>query len=415
MEDSPRESRPDSTEAPQPGASSPEDTSPIPLVAGGHSSRLHRATNLLSLGQVQEAAALCREEVAENPRCADAYALLAMAEEQAGNLHLAVEVYEELLRLDPDRRLEAEHLEELRQELEEVEAEEPSPEEREEQLRRLQPVAWIVLIGAALFLVSSLGLFLVVRHRVADTQAQYKTALGAGAYYYQTAQYTSAMAWFGEALRLRPGDVAAREWYAAAYRQSRLLASRARVTQSRLASRLSPFKPVPIGEPAAAQDTTRPEPPSVTVAPPPLITGGPRQPVSPPPSPDEGTGGFLPPPTDEGRGLIFPPRPAVVPSESSPPPAETPAPVEQPQPIIKITVSDRPTPVISAQERGDNLRAQGKRLYQEGNYAEAISTYQQALAAYREELSAHPEKRPALDSSIATIQAEIRLCEKSLQ
>ena len=110
-------------------SASPEDTSQLPVVEPPHPSRLHRATNLLALGRIGEAAVLCREELEEYPASADAYALLAMAEEQAGNRHLAIGLYEQLLELDPEREVEAERLEALRREMEELAAQEPSPEE----------------------------------------------------------------------------------------------------------------------------------------------------------------------------------------------------------------------------------------------------------------------------------------------
>ena len=157
----------------------------------------------------------------EYPASADAYALLAMAEEQAGNRHLAIGLYEQLLELDPEREVEAERLEALRREMEELEAQEPSPEEKEEHLRRLQPLALVILTAAAVLLIMSLALLLVVRHRNQVIHRQYQQAMDAGNQYYGQGQYAQAAAQYAQAARLRPKDAPANSNYNAALRQAR--------------------------------------------------------------------------------------------------------------------------------------------------------------------------------------------------
>lgn len=269
MDDSRTEVLPVTQEPTVPEASNPEDTSALPAVALPPS-RLHRATNLLALGRVHEAAELCREELEVRPDSADAYALLAMAEEHAGNRHLAIELYEELLALDPTREAEAERLEELRREVEELEAQEPTEEEREEQLRRMQPVALVILIGAATLLLMSLVLLLVVRHRNAVVSERYGQAMQYGVSYYQQGYYAQSAGYFAQAVALRPKDEKARGWYEAAYRQAQATGLPANQIPQLYAPTQNPFAPIPVG-PATAPAGVMPMPPPTTGPP---VAGG---------------------------------------------------------------------------------------------------------------------------------------------
>jgi len=410
--------QPDTEETPRANQPTPEDTSQLPAVEPAHRSRLHRATNLLALGQVHEAAALCREELAETPDSLDAMALLAMAEEQAGNRTLAIELLEELLRLDPTRIAEAQHLEELRQELEELESEQPTPEEQEENLRRLQPIALIVLAGAAVCLVASLALLLVVRHRAAQVEARYRTAMQAGEYYYRSGYYPEAMWYFAQAAQIKPHDGTARQWWYTAAQQASRSTSNPSVALPSFNPANPPFPPVPLG-PTAPPPTTSSSPPT------PSPSYEPPPPVRLPPRPVGTEPGFEPAPLPEtpSQEPITPPVPvpqspgagATPQTPATPATPETPTekPAE-PQPMIKIETVERPAGAsrTSARQRGDNLRAEGDRLYREGAFSAAAKAYRSAISAYEAARNEHPEQRRALDSTISSLQAKVDLCEK---
>ncbi|HEY3396517.1 MAG TPA: hypothetical protein VGM19_02560 [Armatimonadota bacterium] len=390
---------------------SPEDTASLPVVAAAPSTRLPRATNLLALGQAAEAAALCREELVLDPASTEAYALLAIAEEQAGNRDVAIEMYEELLRLDPDRPVEAEHLAALRCEAEELRAEEPSPEEQEERLRRMQPLALIIMAGAVVCLLAALTLMIVARHRAADTRQAYAVAMQTGYQYYQGGYYRDSMNLFAEAVRLFPRDAAARQWYAYADQQARATGTYAATAPPLINPAAQPFAPVPLGNGAPPAAGTLPPPPG-GLTPPPTVRGSTRAtdwgdvPALPPTEP---TGGQpiiqpVPPPGGNQPPVQAPP----VPTESAPPPPA------EPQPMIKIERVDTPrrAGADSALQKADGLRAQGDGLAKQGQYGEALSAYQGALAAYEKAKAAQPERGSTIDSRIGSVQAKIRLCKQ---
>ncbi len=409
----------------------PDSTSTLPAVEPPHRSRLHRATNLLALGQHHEAAELCREELEEYPDSLDAYALLAMAEEQAGHRAFAIDLLEELLRLDPTRTAEAEHLAELRREQEELEAEQPSPEEREEQIRRLQPVALLVLAGATVCLLCSLALLVIVRHRAAVAQARYATAMQYGDQYYRAGNYPEAMGWYAQALNVAPKDATARNRYALAVQASQMSGSWEPASPVTINPAANPFPPVPIGPQPQPPTGATPGPgafpsPAQPYAPPPSVRGSDRGGT--PSGPDWEQREPIPGPTTPG--LIEPPPPP--PTASTQPAATQPAgtspgnaatgstpsgsalPPSDPG-QIKIERVDRPVSQPSAQQKGDNLRAEGQRLYGEGQYGAAARSFRAAIAAYEAAKADHPEQRRSLDSAIQSLQAQINLCEKHSQ
>ena len=62
---------------------------------------LREATNLLMAGKSREVARLCHQVIEREPQNIAVYELLAMAEEENGNLHLALQAYEQVVALDP--------------------------------------------------------------------------------------------------------------------------------------------------------------------------------------------------------------------------------------------------------------------------------------------------------------------------
>jgi len=408
----------------------PDSTSALPVVEPAPSrSRLHRATNLLALGQHHEAANLCREELEEYPDSLDAYALLAMAEEQAGHRGFAIELLEELLRRDPTRTAEAEHLEELRREYEELEAEQPSEEEKEQQIRRMQPVALIVLAGAAVCLLCSLGLLIVARHNAGVARTRYASNMQAGDYYWQQGYYSDAMGWYAQALSIFPKDKVARDKYAQAVQASRMSGSWQPTTPAPPISinpNANPFAPVPIGpvpgstttpgpgnfptptsspgyqppptvsgparnsggNPWDQGETTPTPPPGNVITPPPIEFGPPGGPAT----TDTGTSGTSA--SGTGTGRTAPPSPP-------PPPGE-----------IKVDLVDRPRPRANSLTRSESLRSEGQRLYGEGQYAAAAKSFRSAVSAYEAAKADHPDQRRTIDSTIQSLQAQIRVCEK---
>ncbi len=417
----------------------PDSTSALPVVEPPARSRLHRATNLLALGQHHEAAALCREELEDYPESVDAYALLAMAEEQAGHRALAVELLEELLRLDPTRTAEARHLEELRRELAELQAEQPSPEEKEEQIRRLQPVAMIVLLGAAVCLLASLTLLIVVRHRAGVARERYQANMQAGDYYWQYGMYAEAMGWYAQALSIAPKDKVARDRYARAVQASRMSGSWQPTTPAppiTIDPNANPFAPVPIGpQPTTGQPGGAGGFPSATATPgnvypaPPSVTGTDRtgggnnlwNQTEPTPTPPGGVIGPPPPPPPPPTGESTPATgdPIQVGSGESPGAPATGASgagtgeTTRPRPPgeIKVETVDRPRPRTDSLAQAENLRAEGQRLYNAGQYGAAAKSLRAAVSAYQNARTEHPERQSAIDRTIQSLQAQIKVCE----
>jgi tetratricopeptide (TPR) repeat protein len=390
VDDSRTQILPITPEEAAPTSPNPEDTSELPIVEAPRPNRLPRATNLLALGRVQEASVLCREELEDDPVSVEAYALLALAEEQAGNRHLAVELYEKLLALDPTRELEAERLEELRGEVAELDAEAPTPEEKEQQLRRLQPVALIILAAAAVLLIMSVGLLLIVRHRNGVTLAQYQQAMQAGSGDYNYGYYAQAAGFFVQALRLRPQDQNARAWYDASIREATAAGTPASQLPQFYAPNTSPFAPVTVGAtgegnamppslPGPGPDGSYPEPT-------PNTSGNPWDQTEPSP--------VVPP--DHSSQMINPPTPPPTPPPTSVQTGGTgtavppPAPPSEEQPMIKVTVSGHRAPGAAAAARAQDYRRQGDQALAAGNTSAALSAYQQAVTAYQAEETAHP-------------------------
>jgi tetratricopeptide (TPR) repeat protein len=400
---------------------SAEDTSALPVVEEApHRSRLHRATNLLALGQAHEAANLCREELEDFPESGDAYALLAMAEEQAGHRALAIDLLQELLLLDPTRAMEAEHLAELQREQEELEAQEPTAEEKEEQIRRLQPVALLMLAAAAVCLLASLVALGVAHHHRTQALAAYDQAMTYGAWNMNYHFYPEATGWYAQALRLYPDDPAARARYAQAVQAAQ--ASGQPVTAAPPVSinpNASPFPPVTIGPPSGATNALGagdfPTPPGTT--PPSLVRGNqPGAGGNGTPTPD-----WTPEPTPTPPGRLNPPLinppatpPTNPPAGSVPPPPPPPPP---PKPRGQITI-ENVTPAAGAGDsldQADGLRARGGDQENQGQYSAAAKSFRAAVSAYKSAQAQHPGQRQAIQTSIDSVQAQINVCEKRSQ
>ncbi len=112
---------------------------------------LREATNLLMAGKSREVARLCHQVIEHDPQNIAGYELLGMAEEENGNLHLALQAYEQVVALDPERKADKEKVLALRERL----AEEPTePEdEQDRRLKLLNRWATVALVASLLLLI----------------------------------------------------------------------------------------------------------------------------------------------------------------------------------------------------------------------------------------------------------------------
>ena len=191
------------------------DTAQIAPVRGLDTEKLLRqATNLLSEGRIEPAIQLCQQVIRENPETTDAYVLLGMAQEEQGNLHLAIEAYQQAVTIEPERTSEQQRIARLEERL----AEEASVAEPDQQrVRRLARLAPVVLAVAVAFLVLAGTAALIVRVRqarqMAAQQQAYQAAMQQGQDLVAGGHYDQAIAAFRKAWQVRPDDSAARKWW----------------------------------------------------------------------------------------------------------------------------------------------------------------------------------------------------------
>ncbi len=395
---------------------------------------LNRATELLAQDRVQEAVEACHEALQAYPSSPEAYSLLGMAEEEAGNLKLAIEAYEEAVRLDPGRIAERERIAQLQAQIRAY-----APQERPASVppptQTLQRAAPIVLTAAAAVLIVVVGLLLVLHARQVRIARQMETTfqeqLAKGQDAVRTGNYDAAIEWFQQALATKPNDETAREWLTWTQRQKQMEARYAQwqwMTQGgKIIGGANVLPPTPIV----------PSSPPVTgtgrrVSPPPSDISSRRHAVWPTPTVSETTRDSLPP----GPSPIVPPagtepgggsatgttaptpvtqQPAptqpVQPAQPSSPPTTPTAPESRGE--ITITRSERPAATTPSKPvSGLQLRNQADKLRQQGDTTAAIATYKKAIAALQQEIQDNPalaaSKRIAIEScrmAIESIQA----------
>ncbi len=384
------------------------DTAQIePVVEPDIGGLLRRATNLLSEGRLEPAIGLCQQVIRENPEATDAYVLLGMAQEEQGNLHLAIEAYEQALSIDPERSTERDSIARLEEQLaEEAVAREPE----RGRLQRLARVAPIVLGVAVAFLVivGAAALILRIRHgrQIAAQQEAYQAAMQQGQDLIAEGHYEEAIAAFRKACQVWPDDLTARKWWRRAYTLAGQQVEYEGYVQRSGAGKLSlkpaanPFAPVPIG-PQSAQ------PKSSSTA------GGTSLPTSSIPAWD------MPPPTPPGQEGPGPLQlPEDLPTGEAGSNASTTGPDiaapsaggtnQRPEGEITIWVSE-PQQQRRSGSTGDELRAAADRLRYDGRYPEAIQKYQQAREQYHREGQQDPITAPAKKSAIESCDQSIKI------
>jgi len=403
-------SRPDGTELEETTRLAAVDSDWLPRV-------LREATNLLMAGKSREVARLCHQVIEREPQNVAAYELLAMAEEENGNLHLAIQAYEQVAALDPERKADKEKALALRERLAEEQTE--PEDEQSRRLRLFNRWATVALVASLLLLMGVVITVFVLRarstHLAQGKQEQAFAAYVARGKQLMAAQrYEEAMAAFHEADQIRPGDAGAGKLYQEAYRQycaALIQDYRSLGGKLSLEPRPNPFQPIWVGpREAGASDSSAtgyradryvPSPPDTRVAnlPRPLAYG------------QEDPLDFLP---DDASDLVesgtAPPTNPDAP-EQSPPPSQ--GHDQQTTSQISIWV-DQPASGSAARQSAEALRREADDLRAQGNYREAIAKYQTAEQRYNQEIEQDPPAKAAKQTAIKSIRQSIKVCEERI-
>ncbi len=390
--------------------SEPDETTSLLAVTSDWSGDLLRqATNLLMAGKSREVARLCHEITDREPHNVAAYELLGMAEEENGNLHLAIQAYEQVVALEPGRNLEKEKISALRERL----AEQPPEQEEDEETRRIKRLnrwATVVLAASLMLLILAVTAMFAVRARNARLAQEreeqvFAAAMTRGRKLLEQERYDRAVLAFRDADRIKPGNSQARELWREAYQEHRAAVDRDKRSMGgklSLEIRQNPFQPVWIGPKETSSSAT--------------ASSGDRPIVPPPPV----RVGELPPPLSEGEQdpLGFLGTGTSEPVEDSvpiAPPPELLPPVDEgiPRPatgVINIWVGE-PTETVAPRSSADKLRLDADNLRHLGKLDQAKAKYEQAIVQYREEIGKDPSTRTVKEVAIETVQRSIGLCE----
>ncbi len=390
----------------------PDDTAQIPAVRSEWSREaLRRAANLLMAGKSREVARLCNEVIDAEPQNVAAYELLAMAEEESGNLHLALQAYERIVALDPGRNFEEEKISALREQL----AAEP-PEAEDEESRHLKSLnrwATVALVGSLLLLVAVVGSLFVIKARnarlVQHRQEQaFAAAVTRGEGLLEAGRYAQAIRSFQQADQIKPQNRRVYELWTKAYREYLAALERDQLSMGgklALDSRPNPFEPVWIGpRPDSSADAT-------------AARGGARQYVPPPPMWE----GELPPPLPDGQqGPLedflrpdereSPDEAATNPNILEPPATGGPGSPRKTAGDINIWVE--PSPTRAAVARADELRVEADNQRRRGNYEKALGGYTEALERYQQEIKEDPSTAAGKRAAIESVKKAIKACEQ---
>lgn len=444
------------------GLSSPAERDPA-----GHTDALavqpeHTPAGLIDLaatqlaeGQSAPAVENCRRAIALSPGEVEAHAILGMAYEQAGDLAAALEAYETVVLLAPERNVERQKAALLRLRL----GDHPAPvatasrPHREStfwpdlvarvhaQVAKNPPVYAGVASGVAMLLILTIIVSCAGRasHR-RQVQAQYQGEVALADQALTEQRYAEAVAHYAAAYRLKPGDEALRQNWQRAYELSQQPSGDPEALRiAQLPKYIpnpggtNPFAPVPIGGYAGqgVPVPLAPTPEQAATAPPPTVTSHPPtqfQPVRdevrtlPPPTaptlPGGRAGRPLPSPFGVKQPITPVPERVTKPATTTPPPA-----VDNthrgPAGDITIWASDTPAPRPTAAARpaavsneAETLRAQGESAAAAGNVQEAISRLQSATSAFDERAQRDPGSAAISRQAAASCRARIEVLRK---
>ena len=378
---------------------------------------LREATNLLTAGKSREVARLCHQVIDREPQNIAGYELLGMAEEENGNLHLALLAYEQIVALDPERKADREKVLALQERL----AEEPTePEdEQDRRLRLLNHWATVALVASLLLLIGVVITVFVLRsHNTRLAQASEEQAfdvcVARGKQLMAAERYDKAVAAFREADQIKSGDAGVRKLWDEAYREycaALIRDYRSLGGKLSLAPRQNPFAPIWVGpQEASASDLSAtgyradryvPPPPDTRVADlPPALFYGP-----------EGPPEFLQYEVPE-----FVPSGTAPLTDSNPPGQSPPLAQEyEQQPAGQISIWVDQTPAGSAsRQSAEALRHEADGLRGQGDYKEAIARYQTAEQRYNQEIEQDPSAKAAKQTAIKSIRQSIKVCEERI-
>ncbi|MCE5238969.1 tetratricopeptide repeat protein [bacterium] len=407
-----------------------------------------QAATQLADGDAAAAIENCRRAVALNPRHVEAYAVLGMAFEQTGDLPDALDAYDTVLRLAPDRAVERQKAALLRLRLGHTPP--PAPRRAHGESAFSRAVAWCqeqiranpalaAGLGAAAVVLIIGSILLVHAGRVQareQLQAQYDSEIQLARQALAAQQYAQATAHYQAAWQLLPGDRSVRDEWDQAYRLSQIAAAQyAREMEIAGAPKYipnttgrNPFEPVPIAgstpavpPPAATQPSAALTAP-IPGTPPPTVNGGARP----------YTGWQQPTPSATTPTVPTPPssrRTTTVGGNKIITPVTPPKPVEKPAAPAatdtsgkrggEITIwmspkqSSRPaTPQAtdtSAASDAATLRARGEQAGRAGRTDEAIGDLQRAASAYDDLARRDPNNAAAHSQAADTCRARIEI------
>jgi len=402
----------------QPDGTELEETTRLAAVDSGWSAQvLREATNLLTDGKSREVARLCHQVIEQEPQNIAGYEMLAMAEEENGNLHLALQAYEQIVALDPERKADKEKVLALRERLAEEQTE---PEgEQDRRLRLLNRWATVALVASLLLLIGVAASVFVLRTqnaRLAQTSQEqaFAASVARGKQLMAAGHYEKAMAAFREADQIRPGDAAAGKLYQDAYREycaAVIRDYRSLGGKLSLEPRQNPFAPVRVGPPESnpsgssatgySAGRSVPLPPDSRVANlPPALSydqGNPPD-FSQYEVPEFVEGGTGPAADSNAPG-------------QSPPPAQ--GHDQQPAGQISIWVDQSPAGSASRQS-AEALRHEADILRYQGSYREAIGKYQTAEQRYNQEIEQDPSAKAVKQTAIKSIRQSIKVCQEKI-
>lgn len=411
-----------------------ESTDALPMVVDSTAAALvAKAASELAEGHVSEALADCRRAIALEPGHVEAHALLGMAYEQQGELPAALEAYEAVLALDPDRAVERQKANILRLRIEGAVppdvplAHVPTTWERIwHRITANPPLSAGIAAGILVFLVGCI--VLVHAQAKARAQQQADTLLQAADQAFAEARYADATRLYAQAWEITPQNEYVRDRWNQAYQLSLQQAGQQRVAQlpekylGPSPNAINPFKPVPIGgqqaTPPPALDTGGPPP----TAPPTAYDRWSSKPLTPSPVTPPATTSSSAPTNRRANPLspITPVQPKTAKEPAPPTPADTAA---QPRKGGEITiwVSDKPpAPAAAPSASGpqpastaDALRAEADQLARQGRRQEAIEGLQKAANAYDEAARSDPAAAAVHSQAAASCRARIEVLKMS--
>ncbi len=380
---------------------------------------LREATNLLMAGKSREVARLCHQVIEREPQNIAAYELLAMAEEEDGNLHLALQAYEQVVTLDPERKADGEKVLALRERLAEEQTE-PEPEDKQDRRLKLFNRWATVALAASLLLL--LGVVTAVfalrvhstRPGPVNQEQVFAAYVARGKQLMTAGRYDEAGVAFREADQIKPGEAGVRKLWDEAYREycaAVIWDYRSQGGKLSLEPRENPFAPTRVGprENGASDSSATgygggwsvPPPPDTRVVElPPALADGQEGPLE-----------FL-----QGVASGSVESGTASPTDSNTP-GQSPVPAQgydQP-PAGQISIwMDQPAEGNSSQSSGNALRNEADGLRREGNYNEAITRYQTAEQRYNQEIEQDPSAKAAKQTAIKSIRQSIKVCQEKI-